>query len=140
MQLVRITACLVLVACRPPGYGKGGDDDDLPEVDGAVGDDAGTDGQAAVTCDQGFRLEGRSAASSVWLTGNFVSWGGDPANGAIELALGADMAWTGNHTFDAGQHQYKFIVSGNEWITDPANPDQIDDGFGGKNSVYTCAP
>lgn len=40
---------------------------------------------------------------------------------------------------------YKFVVDGN-WINDPANPNTIDDGFGGKNSllaattcdVWTC--
>ena len=140
VQLVRIAVCLALVACRPPGYGKGDDDDVPPDVDGGVTPDGSTDTPVATTCDRPFRLEGRGTASSVWLTGSFVSWGGDPAAGAIELLRGADMAWTGTHTFDAGSHQYKFIVSGNEWIPDPANPDQVDDGFGGKNSLYVCAP
>jgi glycosidase len=43
--------------------------------------------------------------------------------------------------------QYKFVQDGT-WINDPANPNQIDDGFGGKNSLFagktcdpwTCAP
>ncbi|MEJ7597526.1 MAG: hypothetical protein WKG01_06410 [Kofleriaceae bacterium] len=139
MQLARIATCLVLVACRPPGYGKGDDDD--PMIDGSVtADGASADTPAATTCAQPFRLEGRGTASSVWLTGSFVAWGGDPANGAVELARGADQAWTGSHTFEAGAHQYKFIVDGSEWIADPANPDQVDDGFGGKNSLYLCAP
>ena len=37
--------------------------------------------------------------------------------------------------------QYKFRLDGETWITDPANPDQIDDGFGGYNSLLggqTC--
>ena len=140
VQLVRIAVCLALVACRPPGYGKG-DDDDLPDVDaGTPADGAPADTPGATTCDRAFRLEGRGDASSVWLTGSFVAWGGDPANGAIELLRGADQVWTGSHTFAMGSHQYKFIVSGSEWITDPANPDQVDDGFGGKNSLYVCAP
>ena len=140
--LARIAACLVLVACRPPGYEGGDDDDDeVPGVDaGPSADGAPADTPAATTCDHAFRLEGRGAASSVWLTGSFVAWGGDPANGAIQLSRGVDEAWTGSHTFDTGAHQYKFIVGGSEWITDPANPDQVDDGFGGKNSLYLCAP
>jgi glycosidase len=39
--------------------------------------------------------------------------------------------------------QYKFVIDGNNWINDPANPNQIDDGFGGKNSLFsamTCDP
>jgi glycosidase len=43
--------------------------------------------------------------------------------------------------------EYKFVVDGN-WITDPSNPDQVDDGVGGFNSVidgitceeWTCEP
>lgn len=44
--------------------------------------------------------------------------------------------------------QYRFFLNGAEWVTDPANPDQIEDGFGGFNSLlegatcpddFTCA-
>ena len=43
--------------------------------------------------------------------------------------------------------QYKLVVDGN-WIPDPGNPNQVDDGFNGKNSlldgqtceVWTCEP
>lgn len=141
MTLVRLAACLLLLACRPPGYDGGDDDDDTPAVDASVTEpDGSVDAPPAATCDQAFRLEGRSNAASVWLTGSFVAWGGDPANGAVPMALGGDGAWTVTHTFEAGSHQYKFIVNGTEWIVDPANPSQVDDGFGGKNSLYLCAP
>lgn len=33
------------------------------------------------------------------------------------------------------QFQYKFVVDGSMWINDPANPNTVDDGFGGKNSL-----
>lgn len=142
-----LVASLLLAACRPPGYGQGGGGDDDPPatVDAGPIDDGDldappTDGPLAATCDREFRLEGHGNASTVWLTGSFVDWGGDPANGAIELALGGDGAWTGGYTVDAGSHQYKFIVNGTDWINDPANPDQVDDGFGGTNSVFVCAP
>lgn len=39
--------------------------------------------------------------------------------------------------------QYKFVIDGNNWINDPGNPNMIDDGFGGKNSLVsptTCDP
>ena len=53
---------------------------------------------------------------------------------------GTDGAWTGTHAFTAGTYQYKFIVDGTQWIADPDNPNSVDDGFGGKNSLYTCQP
>lgn len=46
------------------------------------------------------------------------------------------------------QVQYKFVINGTTWVTDPGNPDQLSDGVGGFNSVkkpttcpadFTCA-
>ena len=129
---------LLSVACRPPGYDKG--DDTAPAVDAApTQPDAAIDA-AATTCEKSFRLEGNGGAGSVWLTGSFTNWGGDPGAGAIELAKGGDDVWSVVKAMDAGSHQYKFIVDGSSWIADPANPNFVDDGFGGRNSVYTCAP
>jgi hypothetical protein len=137
-----VVVVLLLAACRPPGYGRA-------EVDAAVdGRNVTTDGEpafdagldSAAVCMHGFRLDGHGTAQSVWLTGDFVMWGGDEAHGAIPFVLGIDGGWTVTHTFGAGPHQYKFIIDGTQWIVDPTNPDQIDDGFGGKNSLYTCTP
>ncbi len=36
---------------------------------------------------------------------------------------------------DAGSYQYKFVVNGTEWKTDPSNSESADDGYGGKNSL-----
>ncbi len=39
--------------------------------------------------------------------------------------------------------QYKFRIDGENWVLDPENPDTIDDGFGGENSLLspmTCDP
>jgi hypothetical protein len=137
---VRLALLVCLIACRPPGYGKHKGDDQPPAVDASGSPDTPADGIAARTCDKSFRLDGHGTAASVWLTGDFVMWGGDPAHGAVAFTLGADGAWTGDYMFDAGPHQYKFIVDGSSWIVDPTNPDTIDDGFGGKNSLYTCTP
>ena len=132
---------LALAACEPPGYGHHAVD---AAVDGTHGDgkpgspDAAPD--ASNVCDHGFRLDGHGGAASVWLTGDFVAWGGDPAHGAVALTLGGDGAWTGTRSFMAGTYQYKFIVDTSMWITDPTNPQTIDDGLGGKNSVYSCVP
>jgi hypothetical protein len=130
---------LALAACRPPGYGKGGGDDgdDMPDA-AVVPPDVTVDGPAAATCTKQFRLEGHSLAASVALTGSFVSWAGT-APPAIAFTKGVDGAWTGSYDFPAGEHQYKYIVDA-DWIVDPTNPDQADDGFGGKNSVIRCTP
>jgi len=131
-------ACIVVLfaACRPPGYGKHEPD---ASVDAPAGDARAID--APVTgCDHAFRLDGHATSSSVWLTGDFTSWAGDPATGAIAFQLGTDGGWTLTHTFAAGTYQYKLIIDGTQWIADPTNPDQVDDGFGGKNSLYTCQP
>lgn len=136
-----VVATLALAACRPPGYGKG---DDQPDVDAPPASrDAAVDGSpdtGAISCDRPFRLEGRDTATSVWLTGDFIAWGGDPGHGAIELTKGGDGAWTALRTFPTGVYLYKFIVDGSMWIADPSNPDMVDDGFGGKNSRFTCTP
>jgi hypothetical protein len=35
-----------------------------------------------------------------------------------------------------GRHEYKFVVDGREQ-SDPQNPEQVDDGKGGRKSVLT---
>jgi hypothetical protein len=44
--------------------------------------------------------------------------------------------WTATITLPAGQHQYAFVVDGQQWVPDPAAP-AVDDGFGRRNSVLT---
>ena len=140
---MRTWVCVLLLAaaCRPPGYGKG-DDDGAPDagLDAPVGSDpdaAPAPDAPQLTCDATFQLAGHDTATEVWLTGDFVGWAGQPADGAIALVLGGDGIWSVTHTFDAGTYQYKLIVDG-AWIADPANPDTVDDGFGGVNSLYVC--
>jgi hypothetical protein len=137
-----LVALVALVACRPPGYGKD-DKPDAAEGDpdgGGSGGDAALDTPLAATCDHAFRLDGYGTASSVWLSGSFVTWAATPGAGAIAFTLGVDGAWTGNYPFEAGMHQYKFIIDGSNWILDPTNQNTADDGMGNTNSVYTCVP
>ena len=145
---MRLPLCALLMlaaACRPPGYGKGGGDDE-PSADAPAvpGDDAGRDAPRdvaeAMPCTRQFRLEGRGSATTVYLTGDFIGWGANPGAGAMPLVLGADTAWTGAREFPPGSYLYKFIVNDSDWIHDESNPERVDDGFGGFNSVYTCAP
>jgi hypothetical protein len=132
-----IVVALVLAACHPPGYGKG--DDQEPAVDASPSPDVEIDAPAATTCEKTFRLEGMGRAQTVWLTGSFVAWGGNPGAGAVEMTKDADV-WTVTRTMEIGEVQYKFIVDGTSWIADPGNPNFVDDGFGGRNSVYSCNP
>lgn len=135
-----VVLVLLLAGCHPPGYGK---DDPAPDAggpDAGASPDAGEDAPdaAPAECAAAFSLEGHGGASTVWLTGDFIAWAGTSPP-AIALALDAGT-WTATHTLAAGSYQYKFIVDGSSWIADPSNPTSVDDGFGGTNSVYTCAP
>src|SRR5687768_6560401 len=98
-RAMRVLGSLLLVAaaCHPPGWGKEEPPVDAGAPDGAPGPDGATpiDSAAPVTCDAPFQLEGHGGAVSVWLTGDFVGWAGQPADGAVALTLDAGM-WTGS--------------------------------------------
>ena len=141
MGLVGVVLVVMLAGCRPPGWGRDEVDaaptGDAPRgTDGVTGDAAPPD--AAPRCMASFRLDGHAGASTVWLTGDFVAWAGDPAAGAVELMRDGNGVWSVVRGFADGSYQYKFIVDAASWIPDPGNPDQVPDGFGGFNSVYTC--
>ncbi len=80
-----------------------------------------------------FKYEG--PATSVWVTGTFNEWASTPAEGALVLTPG--MAGTFELTTDipSGEHQYKLVIDGTEWIPDPNSVSAVDDGFGSTNSV-----
>lgn len=141
---------VAVAACQPPGYGK-----DDHQVDAATGSggatadaaragDGGGSGSAtadanpAATCDHQFRLDQYGESQSVWITGDFVAWATTPQQGAIAMVLGDDSGWTGSYTFQPGSYQYKFIIDGSTWITDPTDTDTAPDGTGNTNSVYVC--
>jgi hypothetical protein len=133
-------ALVVLAACEPPGYGRHMIDAAAGSADAPPAVDAAPDSPPVKTCDHAFRLDGHATSQSVWLTGDFVKWAGDPAHGAVAFTLGIDGGWTGSYSFMAGTFQYKFIVDGTQWIPDPTDPNTVPDGFGGTNSVYACTP
>ncbi len=76
-----------------------------------------------------------SFAPDGWVTGVPMSHEGASWTADIDIPWDTDI-------------QYKFVIDGTNWITDPGNPNQIDDGFGGFNSLlagftcedFTCAP
>ncbi len=71
-------------------------------------------------------------ASSVRLTGDFVSW--SPDGIALEDPRGTGV-WTADVALPPGVYQYTFVVNGSEWVPDPRAVSQVDDGFGQLNSV-----
>jgi 1,4-alpha-glucan branching enzyme len=79
-------------------------------------------------------------ATTVWLTGEFTSWAETPGDGAIEAVSVGGGLWNATVELAPGTYQYKFIVNGSEWYADPMNPNTIDDGHGGLNSVLTVCP
>jgi expansin (peptidoglycan-binding protein) len=141
---MRFAALLLLAGCQPPCYHSGSSADAAGSgsglADAAIAADASPDGPAGTTCSYPFQLFGHGGSMSVWLSGDFVAWGADLADGAIAMTLGQDASWSVTHVFMAGTYQYKFIVDGTMWIADPADADVVPDGDGGYNSVYTCTP
>lgn len=71
-------------------------------------------------------------ASSVHLTGDFMSWSRE----GIELEdLRGSGVWTADVPLPPGVYQYTFVIDGTRWVPDPTALSQVDDGFGQVNSV-----
>ena len=69
-------------------------------------------------------------AGSVSLAGTFNDW--DP--NVLKLVKGDDGLWRATVRLEPGTYLYKFVVDGT-WTEDPGNPETVDDGYGGVNSV-----
>ncbi|HYX83306.1 MAG TPA: isoamylase early set domain-containing protein [Gemmatimonadales bacterium] len=72
-------------------------------------------------------------AHAVSLAGTFNQW---DATATPLIRSGPSGVWTATITLPAGQHQYAFVVDGQQWVPDPGAP-AVDDGFGWRNSVLT---
>ena len=46
-----------------------------------------------------------------------------------------DGIWTITVKINPGRYQYKFVIDENTWKEDPNNPQRVDDGYGGFNSL-----
>ena len=75
-------------------------------------------------------------ARDVWLAGSFNEWEAE----GIPLTTGAGGVWSTTLALPLGEHQYQFVVDGERWIPDPTAHAQVDDGFGGTNSVIVVGP
>lgn len=87
---------------------------------------------AQATLTHTFAFEANSPLDSVHLCGTFNNWtiGSDP----MKLEAGT-RRWTITKSLAPGVYQYKFVLNGNEWITDPKAEKNEDDGNGNTNSV-----
>ncbi|NLK94617.1 MAG: hypothetical protein GX275_05455 [Clostridiales bacterium] len=90
-------------------------------------------GSGVINDDGTITFRYKEAASSVYVTGDMNGWN----TKANSLTKGADGIWTTKIRLDSDNAQtvkYKLIVDGTS-IQDPLNNEEVDDGFGGKNSV-----
>ena len=75
-------------------------------------------------------------AKTVRVAGSFNNW--SPA--ALELHRDSNGTWDATIPLPVGEHRYLFVVDGQRWIPDPTAQAQVDDGFGGTNSVIVVGP
>lgn len=77
-----------------------------------------------------FFHKGNNEARRVMLAGSFNNW--DPEALAMQRT---DSGWIAQVKLTPGKYWYKFIADGN-WITDPGNRNNENDGQGNTNSVF----
>jgi hypothetical protein len=79
-----------------------------------------------------FRLDA-PFAQSVHLVGDFNQW--DPEEIRLRDSDG-DGTWTATVRLRKGAiHSYNFVIDDERWIADPESMFNVDDGFGGVNSM-----
>ena len=88
-----------------------------------------------------FRFEAPSA-KLVQLAGNWPenNWlAGQAQTGSFLVGEMADSdgdgVWERIEPLPPGRYQYKFVIDRVNWKADPNNPQRVDDGFGGFNSL-----
>ncbi len=69
---------------------------------------------------------------SVSVVGEFNQWS---ASASPMFDYDNDDVWTTWLNLDPGEYEYKFVVNGKHWITDPSNSPKVPDGWQGYNSV-----
>jgi glycosidase len=81
-----------------------------------------------------FRTE--TAVQSVSVAGTFNQWNvtANPLTPDTERRV-----WSLSLRLPPGEYQYKFVVDGNRWLTDPA-AHTVDDGHGNRNSLLMVLP
>jgi hypothetical protein len=78
-----------------------------------------------------FRIAAQNARR-VTLVGDFNGWSEE---GTELLDEDGDGVWTLRIDASPGRYKYRFLVDDSEWVIDPEADAQVDDGFGGTDSV-----
>ncbi|MBA3065784.1 glycogen-binding domain-containing protein, partial [bacterium] len=79
-----------------------------------------------------FEYKSPVRAEAVYVTGNFADWS---ATAHKMTYYEAEDIYRETLKFEEGKYLYKFVVNGSDWMGDPKNPEKVDDGHGGFNSV-----
>jgi glycosidase len=74
--------------------------------------------------------------TSVHCAGTFNGWD----RSATPMKRESGREWKVSINLAPGKHSYKFVLDGNEWITDPKATKNEDDGNGNLNSVLIVLP
>jgi len=75
-----------------------------------------------------------SKAEKVSVVGDFNDWNKD--KNPMQLEGGV---WKTSIPLKKGRHEYKFVINGTDWITDPKCSQNVPDKYGGKSSVIEVA-
>lgn len=84
-----------------------------------------------------FVYRASEALHHVSVAGSFDGWNKDAD--AMELAPDG-VTWSKHVLLKPGAYQYKFVLNGDRWITDPKAEKSIDDGTGNTNSLIVINP
>jgi len=77
-----------------------------------------------------FVLEMPQAKSAV-VAGSFNNWDVKKT----PLRKESNGGWKATVWLPPGRYEYRFVVDGNQWLTDPKAKESVQNGFGSSNSV-----
>ena len=78
-----------------------------------------------------FTFKPSGTAQTVTVAGDFNGW--NPR--ANPMSMRGDGTYVAEVELEEGTRYYKFVVDERNWYHDPRNPDRVNDGHGGANSV-----
>lgn len=108
-----------------------------PEMTDAPAAISSEEAQTASISDEGAAVWMRfvytaSDAETVSVAGDFSQWEPIPLS---PRTVRGETIWTGLVPVERGEHEYQFVIDGEQWVTDPLAPMQREDGFGARNAV-----
>jgi 1,4-alpha-glucan branching enzyme len=70
-------------------------------------------------------------AKSAAVAGSFNNWDTEKT----PLRKDANGGWKATVWLPPGRYEYRFVVDGGQWVTDPHAKESVQNGFGSSNSV-----